>query len=55
MMSGVIAAVHNMQSQGVNNSSAYVDRDNISSMSSLEKSGFKRIRQFDLKQDLYKI
>ena len=56
IMSGVISAIiNNMKSQGITNIGAFVNRDNISSIKVLEKSGFNRITQFDLKQDFYKI
>lgn len=56
IMSGVINAIVNeMQNQGITGIGALVDKENISSIRVLVKSGFKRLRQYDLKQDLYKI
>lgn len=56
LMSGAVkAVVSNLQGQGIKNIGALVIRENIPSIRVLEKTGFKRLRQFDLKQDFYKI
>jgi RimJ/RimL family protein N-acetyltransferase len=53
-MSGIIpAVVRNMQKQGIKNIGAVVDKLNAPSIRILEKSGFKRIKQFDDLKDLY--
>lgn len=54
IMSGIIpAVVRIMQKQGIKNIGAVVDRLNAPSIRILEKSGFKRIKQFDDLKDLY--
>jgi len=54
VMSGAInAIVGNMKEQGITKISALCMPENISSIKILTKSGFKRIKKFDLKQDLY--
>ena len=55
-MSGVIGAVtSNMKSQGITNIGALVDKENQSSIRVLQKCGFKKVKQFDIKQDFYQI
>lgn len=56
IMTGVIQAIiQKMKEQDIKNIGALVDRENISSIRVLEKSGFKKISRFDDKQDYYKI
>lgn len=56
IMSGIIPAVVRLiQRQGVKSIGAVVDRLNAPSIRILEKSGFKRIMQFDDFKDLYLI
>ncbi|MHA8065276.1 GNAT family N-acetyltransferase [Aquirufa sp. ROCK2-A2] len=54
IMSGIIPAVaRDMQKQGINKIGAVVDKLNFGSIRILEKSGLKRIKQFDDLKDLY--
>lgn len=56
IMSGVLSAIiSNMKQQGITNIGALVDRENSPSIRVLEKAGFSKTMDFDLKQDLYKI
>jgi RimJ/RimL family protein N-acetyltransferase len=56
IMSGIIPAVISfLQKQGIKNIGAIVDRLNAPSIRILEKSGFKRIKEFDDLKDLYLI
>ena len=55
IMSGILRAViAEMVDQGIENISALCMSENIASIRTLEKSGFIKLRKFDLKQDLYK-
>ena len=55
MSKAIKAIVQNMKEQGVETISALCMPENIASIKILEKSGFKRIKRFDLKQDLYQL
>ena len=56
IMTGVIQVIiEQMQEQDINKIGVLVDRDNLSSIRVLQKVGFIRIKQFDLKQDYYEI
>jgi RimJ/RimL family protein N-acetyltransferase len=56
IMGGILTAVVlEMKKQGITNVCAVCYRENIASIKTLEKSGFIRVSEFDLKQDLYKL
>lgn len=56
IMTGVIQVIiEKMQEQNINKIGALVDRDNLSSTRVLDKVRFRKIKEFDLKQDYYEI
>ncbi|MFA5296906.1 MAG: GNAT family N-acetyltransferase [Lutibacter sp.] len=55
MTDALAGIISNMQEQGIVKIGALVKRENQPSIRVLEKTGFKKIRVFDLKQDYYEI
>jgi RimJ/RimL family protein N-acetyltransferase len=54
MTDALKAILQNMKEQGINKIGALVDRKNYPSIKVLEKVGFKKDYEFDLRQDYYK-